>query len=371
MPPTLPAPKSDFIGLEGKVHLATGGEPPLLKAHRAAFECFAEDKADGFSGYARHWQVVDEVRARVARWIRLEPDDIALLGNASEGIMRVVSSFDWRPGDTVVVPELDYASGRYALASLKTRGVELRVVPADGWALSTERLLAACDARTRLVYISQVNALTGQHADMAAISAALRDTPAALMVDVSHALGAVPVPGDLADFVVSCCYKFALGTHEGILGWNRRRWPDFTPEGVGWFSADAGASPGAFQRKDNASRAEYGNAGHLGAYLLRESLDYLDSYGVDAIAAHIRSLSGTMVEGMTALGLEVLTPRNIAERAGNAAFARSDTRSVIRKARDDGILIWGDNGRIRASAHLFTTRDDVEFFLDRLPGYLT
>jgi selenocysteine lyase/cysteine desulfurase len=370
MTPTLPAPKSDFIGLEGKVHLATGGEPPLLKAHRQAFEHFAEDKADGFSGYHRHWVVVDEVRARIARWTGMEPGDIALLGNASEGIMRVVSSFDWRPGDNVVAPELDYASGRYALASLKARGVELRLVPADGWALSSERLVAACDARTRLVYISQVNALTGQHVDMAAISAPLRDAPTALMVDASHALGAVPVRGDLADFVVSCCYKFALGIHEGILGWNRRRWPDFVPEGAGWFSADAGANPGEFHQKVNASRAEYGNAGHLGAYMLRCSLDYLDSYGVDAIAAHVRMLSGRLVEGMAALGLDVMTPTDPASRAGNAAFARLDTGSFIQKAKQDGILIWGDNGRIRASAHLFTTREDIEFFLARLPGYL-
>ena len=41
----LPAPKSDFIGLEDKVHLATGGEPPLLVGHRDAFENFAADKA--------------------------------------------------------------------------------------------------------------------------------------------------------------------------------------------------------------------------------------------------------------------------------------------------------------------------------------
>ncbi|MFQ5567649.1 MAG: aminotransferase class V-fold PLP-dependent enzyme, partial [Paracoccaceae bacterium] len=208
MTPTLPAPKNDFIGLQGKVHLASGGEPPLLKAHREAFERFAADKAAGYSGYWRHWEVIDEARARIARWTGLEPGDIALLGNASEAIMRVVSSFEWRAGDNVVVPELDYASGRYALASLKRQGVELRLVAAEGWSLPAGRLLAACDARTRLVYISQVNALTGQHADMAAISAGLRDTPTALMVDASHALGAVPVRGDLADFTVSCCYKF-------------------------------------------------------------------------------------------------------------------------------------------------------------------
>src|SRR3546814_13910571 len=47
----LPALKDDFIGLDGKIHLATGGEPPLLAAHRAAFERFARDKAGGFDGY--------------------------------------------------------------------------------------------------------------------------------------------------------------------------------------------------------------------------------------------------------------------------------------------------------------------------------
>jgi selenocysteine lyase/cysteine desulfurase len=73
---------------------------------------------------------------------------------------------------------------------------------------------------------------------------------------------------------------------------------------------------------------------------------------------------------MTTLGLEVMTPAEPESRAGNAAFARSDTRSFMRKASADGILVWGDNGRIRASAHLFTTREDIEFFLDRLPGYL-
>jgi selenocysteine lyase/cysteine desulfurase len=365
----LPAPKQDFIGLEGKVHLATGGEPPLLKVHRTAFERFAADKADGFEGYHRHWKVVDAVRERLARWTALEPDDIALPANASEAIMRVVSGIDWQPGDNVVAPELDYASGRYALASLRPRGVELRLVKAEGWAWSPDRLLSACDARTRLVYLSQVNALTGQHAEIAEISEALEGGPTALMVDVSHALGAVPVNGDQADFLVSCCYKFALGIHEGILGWNRRRRPEFIPAGAGWFSATPGATPGEFRRKPDARSAEYGNVGHLGSYLLKESLDYLDSFGTDAIAAHLRELSGRMVDGMTALGLEVMTPAEPERRGASAAFAHPDTATILQRAAADGILVWGDNGRIRASAHLFTPASDVEHFLDRLPGY--
>src|SRR3546814_443468 len=107
---SLPTPKNDFIGLEGKVHLATGGEPPLLVKHCEAFERFARDKAAGFDGYWTHWKVDDAVRVAIARLARAEPGDVALIGNASDGIAKVASGFDWRAGDHVVAPELDYAS---------------------------------------------------------------------------------------------------------------------------------------------------------------------------------------------------------------------------------------------------------------------
>lgn len=377
----LPAPKSDFIGLEGRVHLATGGEPPLLKAHRDAFERFARDKADGFAGYHAHWDVVAGLREKVAALIGLEARHVAFPGNASEGIDRVIASFDWRPGDNVVAPALDFPSGRFALANLKRRGVELRLVPAAGWALTADALLDACDSGTRLVYLSQVNALTGQHMDIDAVWAALKDGPTALLVDASHALGVVPVRADRCDFLVSACYKFALGVHEGILAWDDRRWPDLKPHGVGWWSAEPDAAageepdgmpdPGAFRLKADARRAEYGNVGHLGAYLLHESLDYLERYGIDAIAAYVRSLGDRLIEGMTALGLEVMTPAAPGARAGNVAFVCPETDPVVSKAAAEDILIWGDNGRIRASAHLFTTAEDIEVFLVRLPAFLS
>lgn len=368
---SLPAPKSDFIGLDGTVHLATGGEPPLLRAHRDAFEAFARDKANGMDGYRTHWATVDAVRAALGRLTGLDAGDIALTGSASEAITKVVSGFDWRPGDNVVVSALDYASGRYAFAGLQRHGVEARMVPARGWSIGISDLLAACDTDTRLIYVSQVNALTGQHLDIAALSDGLKDTDTAMMVDASHAIGAVPVDGTLCDFLVSCCYKFLLGVHDGILGWNRRRWPDFVPSGVGWHAATAGPEASGYTLKPDAQRAEFGNVDHLGAYLLRASLDYLAGVGIDAIAAHVRARSARLVAGMSALGLEVMTPEAADARAANAAFACPDPAAVVRSAREHGILVWGDNGRVRASAHLFTTDADIDRFLERLPTCLS
>jgi selenocysteine lyase/cysteine desulfurase len=77
-----------------------------------------------------------------------------------------------------------------------------------------------------------------------------------------------------------------------------------------------------------------------------------------------------MVDGLTAMGLEVMTPAEPENRAGNAAFVRLNPQSVVLAAEKDGLYLWGDNGRIRASAHLFTTDDDIPTFLDRLAGYL-
>lgn len=366
----LPALRSDFIGLEDKIHMATGGEPPLLTRHRDAFESFAVDKARGMDGYENHWRVVDTVRAQLAPMMGLTAADIALIGNASEGVVKVLSSIEWREGDNVVVSERDYASGRYALASLVDKGVEMRTVPARQWRIETDDLLTACDARTRALYISQVNAMTGQLIDIAPLSAALEDTPTILLLDASHALGVVPVRGDLADFTVSSCYKFALGIHEGVFAWNQHRRPDFIPFGVGWAAASAGGRADEFHRKPGAQRAEFGNAGHLGAYLLRESLDYLAEFGMKAIADHAQGLCRQMIAGMEANGLEVMTPSAPGEQAGNAAFVYEDPRIFVAKAEADGIYVWGDNGRMRVSAHLFTSQEDVDVFLEQLPRYL-
>ena len=364
------APKSDFIGLDGIVHLATGGEPPLLKAQREAFEAFARDKASGLRGYEAHWAIGDEVRGRLAAMTGLVADDIALVGSASAGIASVLSSFAWRDGDNVVTSSLEYASGRYAFARLKGLGVEMRLAEPAGWRIEVDGLIAACDERTRIVYVSQVSYLTGQALDIAALCAALRPRGIALLVDVSHALGVVPVDGRLADFMVCAGYKWLLGTHTGILAWNRSSWPDFEPLQIGWSSASAGPTAGTYALKQSAGRAEAGNPNHLDVYLLHTSLAYLADIGIARIADHARTLGGTLRSALAEHGLDVTTPAEPEARAGNICFRHPAAERLMQLAADDDILVWADTGRVRVSVHLFVDADDIARFLDRLPEYL-
>jgi len=363
-------PKEDFLGLEGIAHLATGGQPPLLKAHQQAFEAFARDKASGMQGYDRHWQVGHDVKSMLARMTGLPAQDFALIGNSSEGIARVVSSIDWQQGDNAVVSPLDYASGKYSLMALQRSGIELRQVPPDGMFIDIARLIDACDDRTRIVYVSQVNAHTGQKIDLAPLSQALRHRGIALLVDTSHALGAVHFDGRLCDFMVCSTYKFLLGTHMGILAWNRASWPSFEPRQVGWHSATQGDRPDVYRQRPDGRRAEIGNSNHLSVYILNTSLNYLSQIPENTLDKHILKLTETLHSGLRAMDLDILTPADPDQRGPNVSFHDRDPRALVDAAARDGILLWGEAGRVRASMHGFVDEADVVRCLDWLGGHL-
>jgi selenocysteine lyase/cysteine desulfurase len=364
------APKTDFIGLEGVAHLAAGGETPMLRRHLAAVARFAEDKGSGMAGRERFWGVRSRACAMLAGMLGLDPGDIALLGSASEGIGQVISSFRWHPGDNVVVGATEFPSGIFGLARLQSLGVELRIVEARGWHLREDDLCSACDQRTKLVYASHVSYLTGQRLDLDRLSAGVRSTGAALLLDATHSLGIVPVAGHLADFVVASGYKWLLATHMGVLAWNRRSRPVFTPLGVGWRSANAGEVPGTYALHDDAARVEAGNPNHLDVYILESALGYLHELRLERVAAHALHWGGVLREGLVQLGLPVITPESAAERAGNICLAHPSGEVVAAQAAEHKLLIWGGEGRVRLSVHCYVTSEDIARALELLPALL-
>lgn len=358
-------PKSDFIALEGKTSLVAGGEPPLLKCHRDAFEQYAHDKSMGYAGYWRHWEVNEEVRAMLADMLHLSIDDISLLGSASEGISQVVSSIDWQANDNAVTADLEYASGRFALAGLEQYGVDARLVKSHRKYINAERIIEACDENTRLVYLSQVNYNTGQHLDVEYLSSELTTRGILLLNDASHAMGVVPVDGRQADFIVCSGYKWLLGTQTGIFAWNRKRWPTFAPRGIGWRSASS-QRDGCFEPRADANRAQVGNSNHLDVYLLRESLRYIQQIGVNEIHQHVLRLGDRLMDSLATLGVEIITPTARDERAGNICFVHPDPGGVVDRAAGKNIFIWGDVNRIRVSIHLFNDEEDIDTLVEFL-----
>src|SRR5690348_2627503 len=164
----------EFIGLEGVAHLCCGGEAPFLRRHLDACARFAADKGDGMAGRDRLFAVYARAKERLATRLGTEPGAIALLAHASEGLNQVARAIDWRDGDNVVVADLEFPSGIYPFAALRSRGVELRLVRSRDYYVALQDVERAVDRRTRLLVASQVSYVSGQRLDLDRLAAISR-----------------------------------------------------------------------------------------------------------------------------------------------------------------------------------------------------
>ena len=183
----------------------------------------------------------------------------------------------------------------------------------------------------------------------------------------------MPVAGELCDVVVSSCYKWLLATHGvGVFAYDPARVGDLQPNVIGWHSIAhrAGASdPLAMPLKPDASRFEAGNPSLLGLCVLDNALATLETVDPQAVAEHAVALSGELVAGLRARGRVVLTPAPAEERAGNVCSVAGDAGELAGMLSDRRVEVWGSEGRIRVSAHLYNGEEDVATFFRALDAF--
>jgi selenocysteine lyase/cysteine desulfurase len=316
------------------------------------------------------FEVVASVRARLGRLLGgVAPRDIALMLNAGAGLHAAASGIGWQPGDNVVMARSEFPSLIHVWQALPGASIEVRQA-GDGIVPTIADYEAAVDSRTRAIAVSHVSYLTGARQDLTALRALADRHGARLIVDASHALGVVPVPGGLCDVVVSCCYKWLLATHGiGVFYVNSDRWPELAPASVGWHSIVEEPDwrrRADYRLKPDGRRFEQGNVAFLSAYVLDGALERLLRLPPAEIEAHAAGLGTTLIDGLARLGLEVTTPTAPSARAGNICFATPRSEELEAALRARGVVVWGGDGRIRISAHVYNDENDVAHALAAL-----
>jgi selenocysteine lyase/cysteine desulfurase len=316
------------------------------------------------------FEVAARARRRVAALLGVEAERVAFLAHASEGLNQAIAAVDWRPGDNAVVADLEFPSLIYPVSRLRVAGVEARLVRARDHLVAIDDVAAAVDRRTRLVLVSQVSYLTGQRIDLARYAEIAHARGAWLAVDATHALGVAPVEAGLCDFVVSACYKWLLATHGvGIFAYNPARVGALRPNVVGWHSVAArggAADPLTLDLRHDAARLEAGNPSLLGLFVLDNALGELARFEPAAVLEHAQRLGDAVIAGLQARGRRVLTPRGHDERAGNICFLADDAAGLATRLAERKVLVWGSEGRVRVSVHLYNDAGDVARFFSAL-----
>jgi selenocysteine lyase/cysteine desulfurase len=352
---------------------AAEGLPPA--SGEAALLSYWHEKSRGTPGRARLYEKHRETCDSAAKLLRTSAENIALLANASEALNLLANSIQWRAGDEVLISDLEFPSNVVVWLRLKDLGVQVVVIPSRDGVVRLEDWTARLSRRTRIVSVSQVSYKTGtQLPYLAALAEAAHTAGALFCVDATQALGRVPVSLEGVDYLVASSYKWLLGTHGlGLVYVAPHVREQLRPGTAGWYSIESVFHRDRFERftpRRCAGQFQAGMPNFPAMFALKAGIDYLLSIGVERLDEELRPLVKTLRDGFADQELDLLTPAGPEFASGIVSFACDEPEQKAAWLADQDVIVWGGDGRIRVSVHVYNDMDDVSRCLETISRML-
>jgi selenocysteine lyase/cysteine desulfurase len=356
------------------VYLNHAAISPLSTAvTRAIKRQLDEQAASGVEAEYLWEERLEEARSLAAGLINATPSEIAFVTNTSHGLNLFARGIEWRRGDNVVLPRVEFPANVYPWLALSEWGVELRFVDEVEGRIRTADIAGAIDSRTRVAALSFVEYASGFRNDLAAVGRLCRERDIHLVVDAIQGLGALRL--DVGECGVSA---LAAGGHKWLMA----------PQGTGIFYCPADLvqelrhpMPGwksvcdwddyhcfRYDLFGDSRRYESAQMNFMGITGLLEALRIIHGLGPEAVEARVLELTDHLCRLLTNRGYRVFSPREGEERSGIVSFypGRSDPDRLRSRLLERGIVVAARAGRIRVSPHFYNTREEIENLVDAL-----
>jgi isopenicillin-N epimerase len=176
-------------------------------------------------------RLVDEARGALADLVCADPDGLAFVPNATFAVNSVVRSFDFEPGDEILVTDHGYNACRNA-AEYVAQKSQARVVVAQlpFVGASEESLHAAIMSsvteKTRLALLDLVTSPTALILPLARLVRDLEERGVATLIDGAHGVGMLDLNIDALSpaFFTSNCHKWLCAPKGSAFMWVRGDW---------------------------------------------------------------------------------------------------------------------------------------------------
>jgi selenocysteine lyase/cysteine desulfurase len=350
------------------LNTAAEGVPPLAVGEAlAAYFC---DKQQGMGGRDGHFAQLAAAKELTAQMYGLTAEEIGICSCTSEAFNLAALALQLQPGDEVVINDLDFPAGVTAWLQ-PTCPATVKLWRSREGALRIEDLVPLLGPKTRLVSSSLVSFYNGFMIPLRAVVEAIRrHSDAMLALDVTQALGRVPLDLAGVDLTISSTHKWILASHGGgLVGVPSARTEEWTVPAGGWFHLKDAFGADRFQKassKPGAASFNVGMPNMPAIYAIQAALEYILDVGVKAIEAAARPLMQACLEGLSELPVQLLTPAEEGAMAGIIAFKHPAFEEINRRLRAQNIHIMAQAGRMRVAIHGYNTMADVERFLRAL-----
>ena len=311
-------------------------------------------------------------RAALARVLHAESDDVAVTTSVSQGASALVSALPLGERNRIVISEYEFPTIGQIAHAQELRGADVvHVRPDADGVIPAERFADAIDERTALVCCTTLSYRSGHRHDVAAIAEAAHAAGALVLADSYQACGAVEIDVRSfgADAVTGGTVKYLLGTAGLGFMWVRPEVREMlVPTQTGWFADEDifAMSIADYSPHATARRFDSGTPPVPALYAGVAGVSLVESVGVPAIEAHVAGLVSRLLEGLDALGADVVTPRERALRGPLVCIRSTDVETLVQALASERIVVSSRSDNLRVALHLYNVEEDVDVLLDAL-----
>jgi selenocysteine lyase/cysteine desulfurase len=316
----------------------------------------------------------ERVRLLAAGALGGEPDGYAVVPSASYGISTAARAIEprLRPGDEIVIWAEEFPSAFLPWQRVgRETGARLVVVPpGDDW---TSAFLAHITSRTKVVALGACHWTNGSTVNVEAVADAARRVGAAVVLDLTQSLGAMPLAFDRIqpDFVAASGYKWLLFPYGVSLLYVGPRWREARALEESWITRDnardfAGLVTYSDGYLPGARRFEVGETATALLPGAIAALEQLTLWSVPAIAERLSAINARIANRLAALGFDLPPAGRRAPHMFGAKLPAGFEGDLVGALRERNIFIAQRGTALRFSPHLHIDEAD----LDRLFGAL-
>ena len=349
--------------------------------HRGAHQ-LAEEATELYEG----------ARAKVAAFINADIDEVIFTKSATESInaiayslgnARAGSKFHIKPGDRIVVSEMEHHANLIPWQELSARtGAELVWFKvSDNGRLDLSNMDELINERTKIVALTHQSNVLGTIVPLDQVTAKAHSVGALFVLDACQSVPhyKVDVKALNVDFIAFSGHKMLGPTGVGIL-WGKKSLLDEMPPFLTGGSMIETVTMERATYLDAPKRFEAGVPNMAQAIGLGAAVDYLNAIGLDEIHAHEVELTKRALDGLQNIkGLSVIGPKDLEMRGGVVSFAVEGVHPHdLGQALDQyGIAVrtghhcaWPLMRRFktvattRASFYLYNDFDEIEALVD-------
>jgi cysteine desulfurase / selenocysteine lyase len=359
--------RRDFPALRNQIYLNAAASSPTPWPVRKAVDEFYRDLEDrGDLDWERWLNGREVVRAKVARLIGAEPDEIAFVPNTSTGI-NLIADLIGEDGP-VLSDELEFPTVTLPWIH---RGIAVHFMPAVEGVLRLESFAAAQAPRAATIAISHVQFSNGCRQDLDAFGALKASR--SLVVCGSQSIGAFPVDVRKSgiDALATAGHKWlCAGYGAGFFYVSREILARRPPRAIGWMSCE---DPYAFDQQQcrllaSNARTEMGCPPFAAIFALGAAVDYVMRLGVDAIAERVLALNMYLTFRLEKAGFQVLSPAG-EHRSGQTLVAVPEPKRARDFLQQRRVVVTEKPEGIRIATHFYNSERDVDACVDALSAF--